>query len=116
MTFVDFREEFDSIHSGKLSEILKAYGVPKEIVDAVNTMCTNTIAQVSSADGDTEFIEILAGVLQGDTLAPYLFITALDYATGQAIGTKATWDSLSKGREAGDTRPIQLVTLSLQTI
>lgn len=34
----------------------------------------------STRDGGTEFFEILAGVLQGDTFAPFLFIIALDYA------------------------------------
>ena len=29
-----------------------------------------------SPDGETEFFRILTGVLQGDTLAPYLFIMA----------------------------------------
>ena len=36
LTFVDFRKAFDSIHRGTLMEILKAYGVPSEIVSAVN--------------------------------------------------------------------------------
>ena len=69
--------------------VLKAYGVPVEIVDAVNMVYTNTTAQVLSRDGDAEFFEILTGVLQGDTLAPYLFIVALDYAMRQAIGYKS---------------------------
>ena len=30
-------------------------------------------------DGDTEYFDIVAGVLQGDTLAPCLFIFCLDY-------------------------------------
>ena len=30
-------------------------------------------------DGDTEYFDIVAGILQGDTLAPYLFIICLDY-------------------------------------
>ena len=34
--------------------------------------------KVRSPDGDTEYFDIVAGVLQGDTLAPYLFITCLD--------------------------------------
>ena len=70
-------------------EILRAYGVQVEIVDAVNMMYTNTTAQVLSSDGDTEFFEILAGVLQGDSLAPYLFIIALDYAMRQAVGNES---------------------------
>ena len=71
---------FDSIHRGKLMEILRAFGVMVEIVDAVNMVNTNTTNQVLSPDGDTEFFEILAGVLHGDTLAQYLFMIALDYA------------------------------------
>ena len=30
-------------------------------------------------DEDTDFFDIVTGVLQGDTLAPYLFIICLDY-------------------------------------
>ena len=36
-------------------------------------------------DGDTEYFNILAGVLQGDTLAPYLFIICLDYVLRTSI-------------------------------
>ena len=35
--------------------------------------------KVRSPDGDTEYFDIVAGVLQGDTLAPYLFIICLDF-------------------------------------
>ena len=34
---------------------------------------------VRSPDGDTPFFEITTGVLQGDTLSPFLFIICLDY-------------------------------------
>ena len=39
----------------------------------------NTKVKVCSQDGDTEYFTIVAGVLQGDTLAPYVFIICLDY-------------------------------------
>ena len=61
-------------------EILLAYGVPKKIVDAISIFYKNTVAQVITQDGETAFFEITTGVLQGDTLALYLFIVALDYA------------------------------------
>ena len=80
MTFADFRKAFDSVHRGKLMKILDSYGIPDEIIAAINALYTNTMAQVLSPDGDSGFFEILAGVLQGDTLAPYLFIISLDYA------------------------------------
>ena len=38
----------------------------------------NTKVKVHSPDGDTDYFDIVAGVLQGDTLAPYFFIICLD--------------------------------------
>ena len=40
---------------------------------------TNNSATVLSPDGETESFDIKAGILQGDTLAPFLFIMAVDY-------------------------------------
>ena len=45
----------------------------------------NTKAKVRSPDGDTEYFDIVAGVLQGDTLVPYLFIICLDYVLRTSI-------------------------------
>ena len=39
----------------------------------------NTKVKVRSQDGDTDYFDIVAGVLQGDTFTPYLFIISLDY-------------------------------------
>ena len=39
----------------------------------------NTIVKVRSPNGDTDYFNIVAGVLQGDTLAPYFFNICLDY-------------------------------------
>ena len=41
--------------------------------------------KVRSPDGDTEYFDIVAGVLQGDTLAPFLFIICLDYVLRTSI-------------------------------
>ena len=45
----------------------------------------NTKVKVWSPDGDTEYFNIVAGVLQGDMLAPYLFIICLDYVLRTSI-------------------------------
>ena len=45
----------------------------------------NTKVKVRSPDGDTEYFYIVAGVLQWDTLAPYLFIVCLDYVLRTSI-------------------------------
>ena len=61
-----------------MEQILLAYGKPKETVAAITILYRNTKVKVRSPDGDTEYSDIVAGVLQGDTLAPYLFIISLD--------------------------------------
>ena len=76
--FVDFTKAFDSIHRGKIEQILLAYGLPKESVAAITILYRNIKMKVHLPDGDTEYFDIVAGVLQGDTLVPYLFIICLD--------------------------------------
>ena len=48
-------------------------------------LCKNTKVKVCSPDGDTDYFNIVTGVLQGDTLAPYLFIICLGYVLRMSI-------------------------------
>ena len=48
-----------------------AYGIPKETAAAITILDRNTKVKVRSPDRNTEYFDIVAGVLQGDTLAPY---------------------------------------------
>ena len=68
-----------------MEQILLAYGIPKKSVAAITILYRNTKVKVRSPDGDTEYFDIVAGVLQGDTLAPYLFIICLDYVLRTSI-------------------------------
>ena len=83
--FVDFTKPFDSIHRGKMEEILLAYGLQKETVAAIMILYRNTKVKVRSPDGDTEYFDMVAGILQGDMLSPYLFIICLDYVLRTSI-------------------------------
>ena len=83
--FVDFTKAFNSIHKWKMEQILLGYGVAKETVAAITILYRNTKVKVRSPDGDTEYFDIIAGALQGDTLAPYLFIIHLDYVLRTSI-------------------------------
>ena len=65
--------------------ILKSYGIPEELVTAISMMYEDTSAIVITPDGETETFSILAGVLQGDTLAPYLFFIVIDYIMRKAL-------------------------------
>ena len=45
----------------------------------------NTKVKVCSLDEDTDYFEIVAGGLQGDILAPYLFVICLDFVLRTSI-------------------------------
>ena len=85
LLFIDFSKAFDSIHRDRMFQILKAYGIPSIIVDAIKLIYENSAAQIITPDGETSFFNILAGIFQGDTLAPFLFIVVLDYALKKAF-------------------------------
>ena len=74
LLFVDFFNVFDSIHRGKMAEIFLAYGLSQETITAIMMFYSNINVKVCLPDGVTNFFDIAVDVLQGNTLAPYLFI------------------------------------------
>ena len=72
--FIDFSRAYDSIYRRKTEQILLAFDLPKEM-----KLYKTTKSIVRSSDGDTDFFDIVAGVLQEGTLAPYILIICLDY-------------------------------------
>ena len=81
--------------TGKMEQILLAYGLPKESVTTITILYRNTKMKVRSPDGDTEYYDIVAGVL----LAPYLFTICLDYVLRTSIDKiKENGSELTKKR------------------
>ena len=52
---------------------------------------------------ETDFFDIVAGVLQGDTLAPYVFIICLDYILRMSIYLMKETGCTLKKQEADNT-------------
>ena len=65
--------------------ILKSYGIPHNCIQAISLTYKYTYEKVITPDGETEKFQITKGVLQGDTLKPFLFVITLDYAMRQYI-------------------------------
>ena len=51
-----------------MEQILLAYGLSKEMVAAIMMLYRNSKVKVRSSDGDTDYFDIVVGVLQEDTL------------------------------------------------
>ena len=77
--FEDFPIAFDCLHRGKMEQILLAYGLPTKTVNAIMVIYKNTKVMFRPPDGDTDFFDIVTGVLEGDTLALYMLIICRDY-------------------------------------
>ena len=68
-----------------MEQILRVYGITKETVAAITILYRNTNVKVRLPDGDIEYLDIIAGVMHGDSLVPYLFIICLDYVLRTSI-------------------------------
>ena len=103
-----------------MEQTLLTYGLPKQTIAAIMMLYRNTKVKVCFADGDTDYFDIVAGVLKGDTLAPNLFIMSLDYVLRTSINKiKENGFKLTKERsrrfpaktiiDAGDANDITLL-------
>ena len=69
----------------------------------------NIKVKVRSSDGDTDYFDIVADVLQGDTLAPYCFIICLDYVLRASID-KMKDNDFKLTKERSRRYPAQIIT------
>ena len=65
--------------------------------------------KVRSPDGDTEYFDIVEGVLKGDTLAPYFFIICLDYVLRTSID-KIRENSVEQTKKRSRRYPAKTLT------
>ena len=107
--FLNFTKVIDSIYRGKMEQILLAYGTPKEIVATIMMLYRNTKVKVRSLDGDTDYFDIVAGVLHRNTLAPYLFIICLNYVL-RTSNDKMKDNSFKLTKERSSRYPAQTIT------
>ena len=68
-----------------MEQIFLAYGLPKEIVATIMMLNKNTKVKVRSPDWATDLFVVIAGILQWDTLAPYLCLICQEYELRTSI-------------------------------
>jgi len=86
ITFVDFKKAFDSIDRDMMFAILLHYGIPEKIVNAIRVLYDNSSSRVYIDGRESDPFNITTGVLQGDVLAPFLFIIVIDYISKLSAG------------------------------
>ena len=101
-----------------MEQIFRVFGLPKETVTTIIILKRNTEVNVRSPDGDAYFFDIVVRVLQGDTLAPYMFIICIDYLlrtsidlikeSGFSIKKKKKKKEKKKKRQDADNTPQKL--------
>ena len=71
----------------------------------------NTKVKVCSPDGNTELVDIVSGVLQGDALVQYLFIIGVDYVLRTLIDLiKENGFTLKKKKARSRQYPTETIT------
>ena len=86
VTFIDFKKAFDSIGRNAMFKVLRHYGIAETLVEAIKTLYINSKSAVYVDGHLSKGFEVITGVLQGDVLAPFLFIM-IDFIRRQSEGT-----------------------------
>ena len=102
--FIDFSKAFDSIDRDRMFKILSSYGIPNSLIDAIKLIYEDSRAKVITPDGDTQYFDKVAGIFQGGTLAPFLFIIVLDYCMCQAYENANPGTGIEIERRNGSRR------------
>ena len=103
ITFINLKKTFDLIDK----DILQHYGTPARIVAAIHVLYDNSKSQVYIEGQLSEPFNVTTGVLQGDVLAPFLFVIIIDYLSKRSegnfgylthIGTRGTVSMVTRSR------------------
>ena len=74
VTFIDFKKAFDSIDRKVIFAVLRHYGIPEKVVNAISILYKNSESVVSVDGNISESFDVTIEFLQGDVLAPFLII------------------------------------------
>jgi hypothetical protein len=94
VTFLDFAKAFPSTSWISIQGALEAFKVPEKLVSAIMSLYRSAsesqpglVAFVQTPEFKTDSFDIVTGTLQGDTLAPYLFVLVLDRVLDAAFAS-----------------------------
>merc|ERR1712183_830089 len=82
---LDLSKAFDRVRRGELYKFMEGeLGVPKEFVDAIRSLHSNTRMQATWGGKEGEKSKVTLGVFQGSPISPLLFLIAIEEAYRRA--------------------------------
>ena len=78
LLFIDFEKAFDSLEWDFLEKCLKKFNFGPDLIRWINTFYNDIQSCVINNGLCSQYFNIERGVRQGDSLSPYLFVTAVE--------------------------------------
>ena len=84
VTFFDFKKAFDSISRSVMFSVPRHYGTPEVVVKTIIILYNKSNSAVMVDGNLSDQFQVASWTLQGDVLAPFLFIVLIDYLMKKA--------------------------------
>ena len=88
VAFIDFAKAFLSVSYHAIRSAVDAFHVGPALTRTIMSLYTDLQGIVRTPYGNTQPFPITTGILQGDFLAPYLFVLVIDRVLHRAVVKK----------------------------
>ena len=78
ISLLDIKSAFDTVDHAAMFRILRALGIPEELVNIIEDLHTHAATSILTNHGTSRPIFLRRGTIQGDSLSPLLFILFME--------------------------------------
>jgi hypothetical protein len=78
---LDFASAFNRVDHDRLFFIMAELGIPPDAIKVVKGLYSGAKTRIRTTLGETEYIQVTRGTIQGDSLSPYLFLLFMEPLT-----------------------------------